>query len=290
MGMFEEEPIETAELSGTLVLDADTVAYSVCSASEVVQELLPKEFYTAVEWLELINDPRYVKKTHCIYDIDIADATATAIEYVRGIQEATLTKEVECYCSTGKNFRFTVDPTYKMNRADTRYPNGLLEVKKALVDHFGGELCTTYEADDIVVYRKRTDPDIIMSSVDKDVLNSVPGKHYNYYRSNKYNIKPKWVEITKEHAEKFSYLQCLMGDQADGIMGVPGIGPKKAEKALIDCTTHEEMWSVVVDLYLAKGLTVKDAIRTMRLVHMGQVFPNKEGKLVWEPWTPPIGV
>ena len=286
MALFEEEPVETAELNGTLVLDADTVAYAVCSAVETEQELLPESFYAPEEWEEIVTDPRYVAAKHCIYEIDIDEAIEAAIEYIKAIQQATLTKEVEVYCSSGRNLRYMLDSEYKLNRSDIRYPNGLKEVKAAIVKHFGGELCTDYEADDIVVYRKRTDPDVILSSVDKDVLKSVPGRHYNYYNSERYGIRPKWVETSQDEADKFPYMQCLMGDQADGIRGVHGIGPKKAEKLLAEATTPAEMWEIVVAQYIAYGMTGRDALRTMRLVNMHQLAEDSNGNLVWEPWCP----
>ncbi len=269
----EEEGLENFKKPTKIALiDADTIAYAVCSGGEEKEELLPWDYYSDFERMEIEVDPGYCVEEHCIYSIDISRAIDNAVDMVKEIQEATFTKSVVLFFSSGKNFRHVVDPMYKANRKDTRYPNGLLQVKQGLLEKFPGCICTEVEADDCVVYLKRTQPEkYVLCAIDKDVLQSVPGKHWNYYRSRLHNIEPKWIEVTKEDAEKFPYYQCLMGDSADNIQGCPGIGPKRAQSILSSCNTSNEMWEAVVETYQNKGLTVKDAIRTMRLVNMHQI-------------------
>ena len=45
------------------------------------------------------------------------------------------------------------------------------------------------------------------------------------------------------------YSQILTGDAVDNIIGLKGIGPKKAEKSLKGCTTVQELYKVCVDMY-----------------------------------------
>lgn len=269
------------------LIDADTIAYGACSGFEYPSDLLARHMYNEDEWNELISNPNYDEKEHCIWNIDLDEALESAINKVKYIMEKTETGSAELYFTTGKNFRYIVDPMYKANRADTRYPVGLKELKQLLLKEFPGEIMEEVEADDVVVYLKRTQPEkYVLCAVDKDVYKSVPGKHWNYYESAKYNIAQKWVEIDAESAKKFPYVQTLMGDSTDNIRGCPGIGPKKAEQALKGCNTPEEMWKEVVSLFEKKNLTIKDAIRDMRLVNMHQLIKT-EGGYKWEPWTAP---
>ena len=84
--------------------------------------------------------------------------------------------------------------------------------------------------------------DFYICSVDKD-LKCIPGKFYN--------LKTKQVEeVSEEYALRFFYIQLLQGDASDNIPGLPGIGPKKAEKLLDGIVDEEEMQEVVVSQYI----------------------------------------
>ena len=268
------------------LVDADTIVYAACSVNEYLDEHLPKEFYQYEEWKAIITDPQYDEEAGGIWVQHTSAAIEASVARIEGIIEATFTKSAELYFTSGKNFRHAVDPMYKGNRTG-RYPPGLKEVKMAMLEKYPGCIGDGVEADDIVVYLKRTNPDkYVLCAVDKDVLQSVPGKHWNYYRSDKYHIEPKWIEVTKESAEQFPYFQCLMGDTTDNIRGCPGIGKKTAAKLLKGITTNEERWDVVVETFKKKGLTAKDALQTMRLVNCHQIDENYK----WHPYTQPIGV
>lgn len=282
---FDEGMEDIPELTQIALVDADTLVYAVCSVCEYSEELLPREMYLEEEYEQLLIHPNYDKETHSVWKIDLDVALDQAKAKVIDLQMKTRTAGVELYFTSGKNFRHTVDPMYKANRTSTRYPVGLLLLKELLLETYPGKICEGIEADDVVVYLKRTQPEkYVLCAVDKDVYKSVPGKHWNYYQSEKYGIAPKWVDILKEDAEKFPYLQTLMGDSTDNIRGCPGIGPKKAESALAKVNTPKEMWAVVVKLFKSKGLTEKDAIRAMRLVNMHQIDHNYQ----WVPWIPPM--
>ena len=274
--------------SKVALIDADTVVYAVASVKEYPEDLLSQDFYSDEEWEKLISEPTYDEQEHCIWRIDIEEATQMCVDKIEYIKERADCSTAELYFTSGKNFRYAVDPMYKANRKNSRYPVGMMALKKELLSRYPGEICTEIEADDAVVYLKRTQPDkYVLCAVDKDVYKSVAGDHFNYYTSAKYKIPMKWVETTKEDAEAFPYLQTLMGDSTDNIRGCPGIGPKKAEKALAKCKTSLERWEIVVKLFEQKKLTVKDAIRDMRLVNMHQVTKDKETKWVVNFWIPP---
>jgi len=285
----EEEGLEEFKKpTKTLLLDADTIAYATGSTCEYADDLLAREMYSDEEWESIINDKQYDSVDGCVWKMDIDRAVELSIERIEEIKEATFTKDVLLYFTeTKKNFRYVVHPMYKANRKSTRYPPEIRTIKERLLEKYKGEICEEIEADDAVVYLKRTNPEkYVLAACDKDVYRSVPGKHFNYYRSVMHNKDMKWITTTKEEAEEFPYIQCLTGDSTDNIMGCPGIGPKRAIKILTGCRTPHERWEAVVKTFESKGLTVKDAIRDMRLVHMNQV-KLEDGKWVWTPWTPP---
>ena len=271
------------------LVDCDTIVYAAASVCEYADDILSKEMYSYDEWDEIVSNPNYDAKESCIWCVDSERALKLCHDRIQNIIEATDTASAELYFTTGRNFRYTVDPMYKANRTSTRYPPGMKAIKEELLKVYPGEICEEIEADDAVVYLKRTQPKkYVLCAVDKDVYKSVPGKHYNYYYSAKYKINPKWVVTELHDANAFCYHQVLEGDSTDNIKGCPGIGPKKAIAALANCHTDFDRWVAVVRLFKKKGLTVKDAIRDMRLVNMHQVTCDENNKWTWEPWLPPL--
>jgi DNA polymerase-1 len=144
-----------------------------------------------------------------------------------------------------------------------------------------------WEADDMVVALIRDNPNkYILAAVDKDVLYSIPGRHFNYYSSERYNIDMKWVEVDKDTAMKHHFVQALTGDTADNIPGLQGVGPKTADKILNGIVGPRELWDKVKAEYEARGKTAIDALTTMRLVHMHQVVLDKSGQYTVVLWNP----
>lgn len=80
----------------------------------------------------------------------------------------------------------------------------------------------------------------VICSVDKDLL-QIPGKHYNF-------VKKEFCEISEIEGLRNFYKQMLIGDPADNIFGVKGIGKVKAAN-LIDCLETEQY---MIDLTLTK--------------------------------------
>jgi hypothetical protein len=287
--MIDIQPIDIddgleaeVKLSKTALIDADTLAYTTCLEIEWQEELLPREMYSDKEWKEIVQTPGYVAEEHCIYRTDFDDLLKTAIMRVEEIRHHTSTKDVELYFSSGKTFRHKLCDTYKGNRKTMRYPEGLEWLKNELIKHYNGKVLDEVEADDMVVYLKRTNPDkYVLCAIDKDVLNSVPGKHFDYYYK-----RMHFVEIDEQTTIKWAYIQCLMGDPSDNVAGLRGIGKKRAEKALAECATPCEYWEKVVGMYIDRGHSIEDAIETMRLVHMHQISVQ-DGKIKVELWQPP---
>lgn len=267
------------------LIDADTVIYASCSACSYTEELLPEYMYTPDEWKELTSQEGYDPDTKCVTYLNMDEAKVHADDKIRLIMDETGCIDYELHFTVGRNsFRYNVvDLTYKANRLGTKPPIGLYDLKKIFDNEGKSTIHTNIEADDAVVMLKKEYPDkYILCAVDKDVLYSLEGRHFNYYSSAKYGIDMKFIDVDAITALKHHYRQCLTGDTNDGIIGLKGIGPKKADKLLDSCETHADCWAVVLDEYTKAGRGDLDAITNMRLVSMHQLTIEWEVKL-WRP-------
>ncbi len=143
---------------------------------------------------------------------------------------------------TGKNnFRYDYATTapYKGNRtSDKPVHYGLL--REYLMAAWSAHVTDGLEADDMLAIRStELGDDSVLITLDKD-LDQVVGWHYNFVKKIKYFI-------TEPEGLLNFYKQFLVGDRIDNIIGVKGIGAKKAQKLLED-KSEQEMWGVVVEL------------------------------------------
>jgi hypothetical protein len=153
---------------------------------------------------------------------------------------------------TGKNnFRYDVAVTapYKGNRTQEK-PAHLELMRNYLVTAWGAIISEGEEADDcIAIKATELQDDCIIISIDKD-FNQVAGWHYNFVKKEKYYV-------TEQEGLRFFYKQILMGDKADNIIGIPKVGPVKAEKMLAKATTEAEMLAVCLEA-LGKERTLEN--------------------------------
>ena len=171
---------------------------------------------------------------------------------------------------TGKgNFRdeIAVTKPYKGNRTGMKKPKHLQALRDYLVDKWGAIMHEGQEADDgMAIKQYELGDESIIVSIDKD-LDMVPGWHYNFNKRSRYYTTPE------EGMYKF-YKQILTGDRVDNIQGVMGIGEKKAEKILAECTTESEMWKACIKAHGSKERAVEDA----RLLWM-----RSKDDEIWQP-------
>ncbi len=272
------------------LIDADTVIFAACTTLAITDQLLPETMYTDEEWAEIITDPGYSEKDHTLSFLNMTDALRHAQEKIDFIMERTGCTDFELHFTIGRNsLPYHVDKEYKANRKGKPAPYGISLLKEEFHGLYPEKvhMNTMAEADHYVVCLKRDNPDkYILCSVDKDVLYGLEGKHFNYYQSTLYNIDMKWVTNTAEEAMKRYYVQTLTGDTGDNVIGLHGIGPKKAEAALRKCTTPGECWHVVVKLYERHGRGIVDAITNYRLVDMTQLKLDEDGVYQVKLWRP----
>lgn len=169
------------------------------------------------------------------------------------------------------NFRFeiAVSYPYKGTRQSAK-PEFLPILRHHMIENWSAVVSEGEEADDLIgIASTELYPSCVVVSIDKDML-QLPGTHYN-------PVKRTWTEVDEFGGLRFFYQQILMGDNADNIIGLSGVGPKKSERMLENLTTEEELWDAVVQAYDGD---IDRIIENGRLLWLRR-FP---GQL----WTPPV--
>lgn len=246
-----------------LLIDADVVAYQAASANEV-----------ATEW-----EPGYWT-WHC--DESAVQATVRAeIDKIMADLDGGSYKL--CLTDSEGNFRKSILPTYKGNRANVKKPLVLKPIKQWMIDELGAYFRPGLEGDDcmgILATIKSKDERVIVS-IDKD-MKSVPGL---FSRDGK-----KIVEVNQDEADYWHLFQTLTGDVTDGYSGCPGIGPKKAEAILFGASppwgTPREAWRGVVQAYEKAGLGEEEALtqaRVARILRASDYDFKKKEPILWTP-------
>lgn len=127
--------------------------------------------------------------------------------------------------SAGKSYRNSIYPDYKAQRKYLPRPAYFENIRQYLREEKQAFSQEGLEADDIVVILKNRIPESFLVSNDKDLLN-LEGSHYC-------PRKESWITTTLEQASYFFWASMIVGDSADNVKGLPGKGPKYAEKVLL---------------------------------------------------------
>lgn len=177
---------------------------------------------------------------------------------------------------TGKgNYRYDIAKTvpYKGNRKDMKKPVHYEALRNHMVKRLGAVVVEGQEADDEVAIRMTKEPDqYLLVGVDKDLM-QIPGWHHN-------PRKAKTEYVSELEGYKAFCTQLLTGDRIDNIPGIDGIGPVKADKALKNAKTKEELLRAVFEVYVEKGFGIE--------------YLTEQGQLLWlrryenELWKPQI--
>lgn len=203
------------------------------------------------------------------------------ITNLRVVTETEETSPLFCF-SKGRSFRYSVLPTYKHNRKDRERPILLETLRKHIIDNYDVRARNGLEADDIMGILGSKHPDkYILATLDKDLRQIPYVLNYNWRTG-------EMCSFNEEEANRYFFMQVLMGDPADGYKGCPGIGPKKAEKILedVDVMNETEAWATVVETYVSKGLTEEDALqqaRVARILRHTDYDARKREVILWSP-------
>ena len=148
---------------------------------------------------------------------------------------------------------------------------------------------------DLPQYKSKTvweDVEKVICSPDKDLLQSIPGKHFNYsYKlEDKDNpnsvIKGWWVENELMDSQRFRWKQMIQGDSADSIGGIKNYGEVKADKIIKDCDEirlpyHECILTHYIKIYgVSQGIyEFQKNYRLLHLLSSDEDFMREVGKL-----------
>lgn len=247
----------------TLLIDADIVAFKFAAKA-------PRTFGfgTAVD--------------------DLADVTPKVDQWLMDLKDQLkATDLIICLsCPTAENFRLKFLPTYKGNRDYSKRPEHLSAIKDHMETSYPSYRKPELEADDIMGILS-THPTLvpgqkIIVSEDKD-MKTIPGWLFNPAKDGK-----PWF-MDQIGADYWHLYQTLCGDATDYYAGCPGIGDKKAQKALTGPDgpiEFSEMWSAVVVLFASKGLSEEDALVQARVARILRYtdYQFQEKRVI--PWTP----
>ena len=202
----------------------------------------------------------------------LEDACDKIDNLVEDIMKATsfdmFSENYEMFITGKGNFRYDIQETYKQNRSGKPKPEHLPGLRDYLVEAYNASVSVDQEADDDIATRAtELGPDAIIASIDKDFL-QVPCHHYNLNRGT-------LVKVEEFEGLVFFYTQILMGDKADNIFGIKGVGPVKAGKMLVDATTERSLYNVCVAAY---GGDVAKVVENARLLWL-----RREEGQVWQP-------
>ena len=177
---------------------------------------------------------------------------------IRQLSETLYADTVKIAVKGKDNFRYKVWPAYKAHRSKNVRPVQVYVnlLKECIVSRHGAIEANGMEADDLLAMWHKESTDAgrhpIIVSVDKDLL-CLPGTHYRLSKGTCYGPESRditrLVEIPLFNAQYFYHKQLLMGDSTDGIPGLAGIGPKRAEAILAECKTLADLQFMVCYSY-----------------------------------------
>ena len=179
--------------------------------------------------------------TEYFYAEDPIQVLATLRLHLANIVRGSKCPLFKVVLSGKENFReriATIKP-YKENRSGQDKPYHFDLIRDWLLDKPYTIVSVDEEADDVI--SKAMIAGHVGASPDKD-LNNTPGSHYNFRTGQLY-------EVSEAEARHNFYTQMLVGDTADNIPGIKGIGPKTAAKLLLHCESNEEYEEVIYRQY-----------------------------------------
>lgn len=160
---------------------------------------------------------------------------------------------------------------YKGNRSSQK-PQHLYSVRDYLVAEWGALVINGEEADDAIAIEASKDlSGSVIISVDKDFM-QVPTHIYDF-------LKRNHSFVSEIEGLRSFYKQMLTGDTADNIIGIKGIGKIRASKLLEECSSEDEMYNVVSNVYADHGQGIDRIIENGRLLWLRRY----EGQI----WNPP---
>jgi len=276
------------------LIDADSIVYSCGFAHQKIGHILYDKDGVVEEYksiseakANLVRDDMYIKQfdydvqplSHCLHSVKLK---------ILNILDDCMTNDFHIYLSGDVNFRKSIATLqkYKGNRDNVGRPYHFNSIREYLINNWSATISNGVEADDsISIDHSKMMPievdDVnknnksIICTIDKD-LDTIPGWHYNWKKRNKYFVT--YIESRRNF-----YKQVLMGDQADNVPGVKGIGEAKATKLLADINDEHAMAEVCLNTYkevYPEGLTYPHWKTGHQLVRSYEDIFNENAQLI----------
>lgn len=160
------------------------------------------------------------------------EAESSVTRLISNIMVATGADKYELYIEEWRKdkklFRRDFTSSYKVRKKSPNAIPFLNHARAFMISKWNSKVVMHYEAEDVALRRAReireegNEP--IVCFIDKDLL-QYEGRFYNYQ-------KQEHITLTKDEATLRLWRQVCTGDQVDTVPGIPGVGPKGAEKAI----------------------------------------------------------
>ena len=207
--------------------------------------------------------PPFLVGYHCIKNNEQAAYYVHLSSFMDNIFAASECDEYVIFLSGKGNFRASVSKDYKAQRD---YDQEIYKVARKgrnyLYENYNSYIVNGAEADDGVAICKYNNPDSVILSNDKDLL-QIPGKHFNYR-------KMEAINVAEREAEYNFWSQMLIGDVADNISGIKGVGKVKAKKLLEE---SEDLEKTVKNVYLNTYGNLVNFHKNFRMLRMVSQIP-----------------
>src|SRR3989304_4452745 len=208
--------------------------------------LLDEVGFTTEDKDEAVAFARMDERIHAILD--------AVSRFTGGKEDNYFLPEYQCYLSDSKenNFRYKIDAAYKGHRTQPK-PRHYEVLKEYLIVEHKAKIAYGMEADDALGINQDKNLEsltTVICSIDKD-LDQIPGYHYSWpINRNGKEIRPEKFYLTnQDEGILFFWKQMLIGDTADNIKGIDGIGKVGAERLLTNEMFEEDMVRIVREKY-----------------------------------------
>lgn len=225
------------------LIDGDIVAYRAACSCEKIPTLV-----------ELAAMGKDIDDRESLIQIEPVEIALLRVEDIlRNILLEVGADSYKVFISGEHDFRVKVNPEYKANRKDLRRPKHLQACNEYMVTEWQAIVTDGIEADDALgieqteserrrlLFEPNAKDWSMICSIDKDLL-QIPGQHYNF-------VKKEFSTISYIDGQRNLYKQMLIGDTADNIFGVKGIGKVGANNIIDPLNDEELMYNTVYDLY-----------------------------------------
>jgi 5'-3' exonuclease len=265
--------------------------------TEMEQDIVEKKLTSTTKPTHILFDfdviayrAGFVSQTTVTNEDGTKEVVPGVVEYALGTAKSIINHvcaELDIYEYSGyltdsnikNNFRASIKGNlqYKANRKEFVKPVYLEDIRQYLLKYHEAELVIGEEADDrLGIIQTKYGDKTVIASIDKD-LRQIPGWHLNTMNNQLiYSQDPGTIELIRDKEGKPKKLigtgfkwfcaQMLMGDKADNIAGLSGMGNSHAYNALANIVTPKDLWREVKFRYTQVGKTDEELLGTANLL------------------------